>query len=180
MLRLLSSLRLRPRPNHCRQFSSKAFLGFQSPGDLVRSAHRAIASSEELQLLLLGCDDARRSLRYTDDISNALCLVADAASAIQNVNIGAEWDQACSAALRVVELHMRTLNVNARIYDKLRSFSRRGQLSQAEEAILSLFLRDFEDSLVHLPLQRRETMQVLACLENTTRKPRNKYNTQTP
>ena len=154
----LRRIRLAPK---FRKFASKGFLGFKSPGDVIAAARKAIATSEELQALLLDSADAPRSLRYADDISNALCLVADAASGIHNVNIGAQWDDACSLALHSVEQHMRALNVNVRIYEKLLSFSQRGLLSQPEEDVLGLFIRDFEDSLVHLPLQQRLTMQRL-------------------
>lgn len=146
--------------HHCR-YSFASFLGFKSPKDLVLSAHKAIETSEQLQLLLLDSNDASRSLRYTDDISNALCLVADSASAIQNINIGTDWDDASSAALHTVEQHMRSLNVNVRVYEKLMSFSQRGLLSESEESVLGLFVKDFEDSVVHLPLQQRQTMQSL-------------------
>jgi Zn-dependent oligopeptidase len=158
--RQMSILRIRSAP-HFRHFVTKGFLGFKSPGDLVSSARKAIATSEELQTLLLDCGDASRSLRYADDISNALCRVTDAASAIQNVNIGADWDLACSDALHSTEQHMRALNVDVRIYEKLLSFSKRGLLSQQEENVLSMFLNDFEDALVHLPLQQRLAMQSL-------------------
>jgi hypothetical protein len=147
--------------NHYCRYSSASFLGFKSPNDLVLSARKAIETSEQLQLLLLDSDDASRSLRYTDDISNALCLVADAASAIQNISIGADWDDACSAAMHSVESCMRSLNVNVRIYEKLLSFSQRGLLSESEESVLGLFVKDFEDSVVHLPLQQRQAMQSL-------------------
>jgi len=153
--------RVRLEPTSFRKVSTKGFLGFKSPSDMITCARNAIRSSEELQLLLLDCSDAPRSLRYADDMSNALCLVADAASAIHNVNIGAHWDEACSVALHSIEQHMRSLNVNVRIYEKLLSFSQRGLLSQPEEHVLSLFIKDFEDSLVHLPLQQRLTMQHL-------------------
>lgn len=138
-----------------RRFATKGFLGFKSPKDLINSARKSIAVSEELQSLLLECNDASKALRYTDDISNALCLVTDAASAIRNVNIGGDWDQASAIAMNSVEEHMRSLNANARIYEKLVSFSKRGLLSETEENVLSSFLHDFEDALVHLPLQQR-------------------------
>lgn len=144
---------------HYRPFSSKSFLRFKNPSDLIHSARKAIATSDELQSLLLSCNDAARTLRYADDISNALCLVADTASGIQNSNIGDDWDQACSLATHSIEQHMRSLNINERIYEKLLSFSQRGLLSEGDEHVLGMFIKDFQDSLVHLPLQQRLVMQ---------------------
>jgi hypothetical protein len=144
-----------------RAYASKGFLGFKSPGDLVDCAHEAVLASERLQPLLLGSSDASASLRYADDISNVLCMAADAASGIQNANVSAEWESACSAAVLLVTQHMRCLNVNERIYEKLLSFSGRGVLSPSEESVLCSFIKDYEDSLVHLPLQQRLSMQRL-------------------
>jgi Zn-dependent oligopeptidase len=144
---------------HYRPFSSKSFLRFKNPSDLINSARKAISTSDELQSLLLSCNDAARTLRYADDISNALCLVADTASGIQNSNIGDDWDQACSLATHSIEQHMRSLNINERIYEKLLSFSQRGLLSEGDEHVLGMFIKDFQESLVHLPLQQRLVMQ---------------------
>ena len=142
-----------------RPFSSKSFLRFKNPTDLIHASRKAIATSDELQSLLLSCNDAALTLRYADDISNALCLVADTASGIQNSNVGDDWDQACSLATHSIEQHMRSLNINVRIYEKLLSFSQRGLLSEGDERVLGMFIKDFQDSLVHLPLQQRLVMQ---------------------
>ncbi|ORZ37081.1 hypothetical protein BCR44DRAFT_37978, partial [Catenaria anguillulae PL171] len=144
-----------------------------SPKTLIASARSTIAQAHKLVSNLisrsehsrqLSLDETRTLIDDFDALSNYLCMLADTAELLRNVHPDPHWSAAADTVYADLSSLLHVLNADQRLYRVLRQAvdANAADLSDLEARNASVFLRDFEQSGIHLPDETRARLVQLS------------------
>ena len=107
----------------------------------------------------------RKLVSVFDDLSDCLCRVADMADFVRVAHPDEQYSSAAGDACVSISSLVETLNTNTVIYSALKSVLERGDVVPTDEVdrrVAELFLFDFEQSGIHLPVSDRQRFVALS------------------
>jgi len=116
---------------------------------------------DEVQQLVEECCDVKRRRRIVeifDELSNALCKVADLAEFIRIAHPDHHYCRLAENTCISIATLVEQLNTNTEIYKELRKVVQEGDsfpTTSLDQHVAQLFLSDFEQSGIHLPEEKR-------------------------
>ena len=132
--------------------------GLRSPADWARLADDCIAESDRLALAAAAAPPTVAAVRALDDLSDAVCRVADAAELCRVAAADAGWRAAASAAASRLGAHVAGLNAHAGMASALAAAMERERRKEADSTfsreasrVGGALLRDFARSGMFLP-----------------------------
>lgn len=123
--------------------------GLHAPNDWARLADDCIAESDRLVLAAASAPPTVAAVRALDDLSDAVCRVADAAELCRVAAARADWRAAAAAAASRLGAHVHGLNAHAGMASALAAAAeaeegKRGPgLSREASRVADALLRDF-------------------------------------
>ena len=136
--------------------------GLRSPADWARLADDCIAESDRLVSIAASAPPTVAAVRALDDLSDAVCRVADAAELCRVAAADAGWRSAASAAASRLGAHVYGLNAHAGMASalaaameeekKTRKKEEDSTFSREASRVGGALLRDFSRSGMFLPL----------------------------
>ncbi|KAI9189404.1 Mitochondrial intermediate peptidase [Blastocladiella emersonii ATCC 22665] len=138
-----------------------------SPDSMVASSRRMIGEATRLvdgliarhaESRMLSADETRALIDDLDALSNYLCQLTDTAEFLRNVHPDRAWAGAADRVYADLSSLLHTLNTNAELYAVLRHAvdANVADLDDLEARNAAVFLRDFEQSGIHLPDAQRK------------------------
>nr|CAG4636845.1 EOG090X02LQ [Ceriodaphnia reticulata] len=116
----------------------------------------------EVDELVVECCDPKRKRRMVeifDDLSNALCLIADLAEFLRIASPDYNFTKACENACVAISNLVEQLNTNRKLYELLKKAVEKGDClptTAMDKHVAQLFIFDFEQSGIHLPEAQRQ------------------------
>lgn len=120
---------------------------------------RACSKADELVEEVLSPNRSRKIVDVFDDLSDALCQVADLAEFIRVAHPEPQFRNAAESASAKINGVVEKLNTFKPLYDALKTTVEKGDIvptTDVDNYVSELFLFDFEQSGIHLPEKERE------------------------
>ncbi|KAF7311072.1 Mitochondrial intermediate peptidase [Mycena chlorophos] len=157
----------RPKPAQRSSFSSTGLFGHRnlsSPDAFVALADATLVRAQLLTDRILRARESRRELllvvKNLDRLSDLLCGVIDLAELVQNAHPDEKWVEAASFAHDKLCNFMNVLNTHTGLYAVLKAVlndpSIVKTLPPEAHATALIFSRDFENSAIDLPPEKRD------------------------
>ena len=127
---------------------------------------RALVDSRRLAREAISRDRHRKMVQVFDELSNALCRVADLCEFVKNGHPQAKFAIPAEEASAVISAEVERLNTNRALYDALRRVVDHGDVvatDAVDNHVNRLFLFDMEQSGIHL---KEEDRQLVLNLNN--------------
>nr|CAG4651659.1 EOG090X02LQ [Triops cancriformis] len=119
----------------------------------------AIADTERLVAECCSANRTRKMVEIFDELSDALCRVADLAEFVRIAHSDSKFSRAAESACISVSSLVEKLNTDRNIYDALAHVIEHGDcipITELDTHVSKLFQFDFEQSGIHLPDSQRE------------------------
>nr|CAG4643791.1 EOG090X02LQ [Lepidurus arcticus] len=119
----------------------------------------AIADTERLVAECCNPNRSRKMVEVFDELSDALCRVADLAEFVRIAHTDSKFSRAAEDACVTVSNLVERLNTDRSIYDSLKHVIEHGDCvptTNLDTHVSKLFQFDFEQSGIHLPDKQRE------------------------
>lgn len=138
-----------------------------SPEGFLMFRDGACGRAHELIAEALSTERARKMVDVFDDLSDELCKVADLSEFIRVGHPEKSYREASEDACLHINKIVETLNTHRELYDSLRNVVENGDkmpTTEVDKHVSELFLFDFEQSGIHLPVKERD--KVVSLNEN--------------
>uniref|UniRef100_A0A0N5ATK6 COP9 signalosome complex subunit 6 n=1 Tax=Syphacia muris TaxID=451379 RepID=A0A0N5ATK6_9BILA len=131
--------------------------GFSALNKVVAERCNKIVDSVSLYPLILNPTGTSKTVKLFDDLSNEICCAADLTECVRCLHPGTEYTSAAEKSMHEYTLLVESYNTNAKLYEALKNSleTQREQLNEVDIRTIQLFLKDFEQSGIHLPYDKK-------------------------